>query len=89
MDMYEIDELLRIFSKHAQLSEKQRLQNIKSFQENYPGEELPVYMKDDFNLPKAMATLCFEILQLKNAFVDRSTMCLRSPNIPSNGTTCW
>lgn len=67
MHMYELEDLFHIFSKHIEPSERQREQNIKSYQENNPGEELPGHMKDEFNFPKAMATICSEILKLKNA----------------------
>jgi hypothetical protein len=62
--MYKLEYLIEVFNKHAVKTEANRQEWMKLFQENKPEEPLPEYMKDDFNLPRALASICSEILKL-------------------------
>ncbi len=59
MDKYSLNELIEIFEKHAIQNEKQIKENIEKFPEGN-------YAKDDFNICKALHSICYEIDQLKN-----------------------
>ena len=63
---YKLEYLIDVFYKHAVQAEKNRQEMIKSFKENYPGEPLPDHMNDDFNLPKALSSICSQILKLRD-----------------------
>lgn len=62
---YSIEELAETFAQHSTGVHQDRLKWTTDFQENYPGEDLPDYMKDDFNFPKALEAICLEIIRLK------------------------
>ncbi len=63
--MYTLEEMIADFTKHAEQAEKNNQEWIKSFQNNHPGEPLPDHLKEEFNLPKALASICSEIIKLK------------------------
>lgn len=62
--MYELEELIKKFKEHAEQADKNNEEWKKSFQDNNPGEPLPDHMKDDFNLPRALGSICQEIGKL-------------------------
>lgn len=62
--MYTLKFLVETFSRHAIEAEKGKKKFIKEFKENYPDEPLPEHVKDDFNLPEALACICMEIMRI-------------------------
>ena len=68
---YEIEELIEIFEKHAIKNEEQ----MKKNRENHSNEE---WTKNDFNLCKALYSICCEIQKLKD---EHET---NQPKIPTN-----
>lgn len=56
----DIQELIEIFSTHAEKYKKNQDELVKKFQENNPGEPLG-QLEDTFNLPEALAFMCKEI----------------------------
>lgn len=68
---YTIDYLMQKFADHAHQATKERVKLEKEFRENYPEEPVPSHMKDNFNLPQALATICEEIKNLQEKPNDR------------------
>ncbi len=64
MSEYDIENLLKTFHHHAMEAEKQREKDLTEFRRNYPGQSIPKRMQDDFSLPKALHSMCKEILWL-------------------------
>jgi len=62
--MYKLDFLIDTFLKHAEEADKNNRQLRKQFKEMNPKEPIPDHMKDEFNLPMALATICYEIQKL-------------------------
>jgi hypothetical protein len=58
MDKYDLEELILIFSQHAIISELQYERDKK----NYPDAD---HVKNPFNLPIALKSMCEEIKKLK------------------------
>jgi len=58
--------LINTFQEHEIRSKENQKHQIEQFMENNPGAPLPEHMLDDFNLPKALLSICNEILTLKN-----------------------
>ena len=63
--MYSLEEMITTFIRHAEESESMKIDFLKSFVENNPGEEIPEDMKSDFNFPMALLSICNEIALLK------------------------
>lgn len=63
--MYTLDELMDKFGKHAIESDKSRIKLIEDWKQENPGQEVPEWMIEDFNLPLALCVLCKEIKMLK------------------------
>jgi hypothetical protein len=64
--MYTIEELEKTFRIHAIRSEELNKKLIKEFKENNPGQPIPDPFNDNFSLPIALASMCAEIIKLKN-----------------------
>jgi hypothetical protein len=69
--MYELQEMIKAFTKHAEQADKNQKEWIKSFQDNNPGVPMPDHLTDDFSLPKALASICVEIDKLWREIGDR------------------
>ncbi len=65
MNKYTLEELIATFLDHHEKWEMRNKELIKEWKENNPGEEIPIYLKGDFSLPLAMASICKEVLNLK------------------------
>jgi hypothetical protein len=63
---YQIEELMKTFSQHAKESEKMRLESIEKFKKEYPNDQLPDFLLNDFNICGALLTIVTEIHRLKN-----------------------
>jgi hypothetical protein len=65
--MYTLEYLIEKFLEHEKRAEQTQKELIAQFIENNPGEPLPEWFKDDFNLPGALSSVCAEVLALKHA----------------------
>ena len=65
MKEYTLEFLVEKFSADAIKSVEMNEELLKNFLENYPGEPVPESLISDFNLPKAVACICEELLKLK------------------------
>lgn len=63
--MYELKDLIEKFKQHAEQADKNQEEWKKSWEDNNPNEPIPDHYTDDFNLPKALASICQEIEELK------------------------
>lgn len=63
--MYEIKDLLQIFLNHAAEHETMKEEVAIQFRKNFPDCAIPKYMKEEFSLPLALASICEAILKLK------------------------
>jgi hypothetical protein len=63
--MYKIDFLIKTFTKHAEVACDNWLKDRRNFKKMNPKEPLPDYLKDDFNLPLALVTICHAIRDLQ------------------------
>lgn len=63
--MYELQELIKKFQEHAIQADKNQEEWKKSWNDNNDGAEMPDHYKDDFNLPRALGSICQEIDKLK------------------------
>jgi hypothetical protein len=59
MDKYSIKNLSEVFLKHAEEFEKNRVRHL----ERFPDAE---YLKDDFNIAKALHYICKELSRLQS-----------------------
>jgi hypothetical protein len=66
-DDYSLEFLVKTFSEHEVRSRENQKEQFKNFMENNPGAPVPDHMIDDFNLPKALLSICNEILALKSS----------------------
>ena len=62
---YRIESLGGLFSEHADKSDKSREERLMLFQEENPTSELPEHYKNEFNLPRALSVMAYEIDRLK------------------------
>lgn len=65
-NMYSIESLKEIFLEHGTQSEEGKAQNIKTFQEQNPGEPLPEFMTEPFNLCFALYSICDELSKIRD-----------------------
>ena len=65
MEKYTLEFLSDVFSRHAEEADKNNKRLLEQFKEMNPGEIIPDHMNDDFNLPRALASICEEIQKLK------------------------
>lgn len=65
MGRYTMEYMAKVFLRHAEELNRHREGYIKHFQENHPDTPLEDWMKDDFNMPLAMASILDEIAMLK------------------------
>lgn len=56
---YSIENLSKIFLEHSKIAEQNRLRDLQKF----PDAE---YLKDDFNIAKALHHICEELIRMKN-----------------------
>ncbi len=63
-NMYELEELIKKFKEHAIQADKSQEEWKKSWKDNNQGGEMPDHLKDDFNLPRALGSICQEIDKL-------------------------
>lgn len=64
---YSLEELCDMFLEHAEKYLDDQKERVDNFAKNFPGEELPRNLADDFVLPLALASICYEIIQLKKS----------------------
>ena len=64
--MYKLQYLIDKFRDHDKRAQEQNKRLIKQFMENSPGQPLPEHFMDDFSLPMALASICSELLAIKN-----------------------
>lgn len=65
--MYSLEKLKETFLEHGTQAEDGKAQNIKRFQEQNPGEVLPEFMTDPFNLCFALYSICDELSKMKKS----------------------
>lgn len=63
--MYDLENLIKKFIEHGKILDQNQKELIDSFVKNNPGQPLSDYLKDDFNLPLALVSICSELLALK------------------------
>ena len=63
--MYKLEFLLDTFLKHAEKHAKEDADMRKRFKADSPNEPIPDYLADEFNLPMALATICYDIKKIK------------------------
>jgi len=64
MKPYTLDELMKIFSKHAVDAIMENKRQLAEFRNNNPGSEIPEYLLNDFNLPYALLSMVEAIQKL-------------------------
>ncbi len=64
-DKYTLEWLSKNFSEHAKFFDEQCKKELEDYKKNYPDSELPEHLKEGFNLPRALAVICFEIQIMK------------------------
>jgi hypothetical protein len=65
MSHYTLEFLIKTFSEHSLKFREGQKKLIRDFKENNPNDPLPDYSLDDFDLPKALVSICEEISNLK------------------------
>ncbi|MFI0477804.1 MAG: hypothetical protein ACH349_01585 [Candidatus Rhabdochlamydia sp.] len=65
INKYDLEQLKETFLEDGQDAEKNRLEMIDRFKENYPAQLLPDHMTDSFNLSYALYSICDELSNLK------------------------
>lgn len=64
---YTLQDLALNFMDHAKEFEKIREESIKKYREQYQDDELPLHLKNEFNLSLALSVMCDEIEKLKKS----------------------
>lgn len=62
---YSLEGLSKTFVAHAESAEKQRLDMIDRWKDEWSSDKIPEHMQDTFNLPQALLSLVQEIDKLK------------------------
>jgi cysteinyl-tRNA synthetase len=62
--MYKLDFLIETFLKHAEEHKNNNERLLEQFKKMNPDEPIPDHMKEEFNLPMALATICNAIQEL-------------------------
>lgn len=62
---YDLESLSRRFYRDATEADKMKEMLMQRRKELFPDEEIPEYMKDQFNVARAFAEMCIEILKIK------------------------
>jgi hypothetical protein len=62
---YDIDSLIETFEIHSRKSEDRKKELIKKYKENCD-DPLPEHFKDDFQITRALKSMCEEIQKLKS-----------------------
>lgn len=65
--MYTLEEMISRFLKDAKEAEENNKRLLKEWKETYPNEPTPEYIDPEFNLARALAGICAEILALKSS----------------------
>ena len=66
MDGYELEYLQEKFKKHAIRSVILRESELERFKIECPGEELPEWMRDEFEISLALYALVGEVIELRD-----------------------
>lgn len=64
-DLYELEYLIEKFGEHGKITAQNQTDLIDSFIRFNPGQPLPNHVTDNFNMPLALASICSELLALK------------------------
>lgn len=64
--MYDLQSLINTFEKNAILCAQENERLLKKFQEENPGEPIPEWFTSDFCINTALASMCKEILHLRD-----------------------
>lgn len=62
---YRIEELIKTFHEHAQNFVDGKEYRLKMYKEEFPNNEIPDCLKEEFNLAFALSEICTEIAILK------------------------
>lgn len=62
---YRIDDLIETFQNHSMSAENFRMKDIEKFKINYPNDELPEHLTNEFNIAYAFMMMCREIQSLR------------------------
>jgi len=62
----DLKELAAVFSSHSEKFKNDNIEMIKKFIDNNPGEKLPSYLQESFDLPEALSFMANEIQKLKD-----------------------
>ena len=62
---YRIETLAKAFSDHADKCDKSHQRRIRDHCESFPNSEVPEWMKDHFNISRALSVMAAEIERLK------------------------
>lgn len=65
---YNLEYLIGIFNEHAIKTKREAEAQLNTYKENYPGEPVPLYMSDPFNLSLALCVMASEIQRIKDLF---------------------
>jgi len=63
---YRIEALSATFCKHAEEADRIRKEHIRNFKDKFPGEKIPDYSLDNFNICRALSVMACEIEKLKS-----------------------
>lgn len=63
--MYDLESMLAKFIEHGKIANQNHIEWIETFAKNNPGEPLPDHLSDPLNLPLVLASICSELLALK------------------------
>ncbi len=62
---YTLAGLSATFSQHADMAEEHRKFAIEKYKENFPDQEVPPHLLNDFNISRALCVICCELERLK------------------------
>ena len=65
LNTYDLQDLKKKFILDHERYIKEKKEHLEKQRTMIPDEEIPEWMKDEFSLPLAIATICHEILVLK------------------------
>lgn len=62
---YRLEELIKTFKENWKISDAEEAERRKTWRENFPDAPEPEHFKKDFNINRALLTMCEEIKKLK------------------------
>jgi len=59
--------LQKIFTEHSEKYREENKSRLKRYEEDFPDEDIPEGLLNDFDLPQALAFMCKELIEINKS----------------------